>query len=259
LEPEIIVPQVIRNEAACSSGAYAYIVMPPWPEMQEYCHFVMANYSCQDHARFPYFLDIKLPHFIRRAAPRRQAEFVAGRFCAREALHRLTGKIITPGYATDRTPIWPYGIVGSISHSHGHAIAVVASCTHYQGIGVDVERILTEEEIKDIAPQILTENEMQTLSRSKKTFPVSLAFSAKESLFKALYPMVQKFQNFYAAELVFDELSNQVRLQLTIDWSNQWRLGTKFDVYFHHFNGFILTCITIPHSLPSSAKGNHHD
>jgi 4'-phosphopantetheinyl transferase EntD len=71
------------------------------------------------------------------AASKRIAEFGLGRKCGREAL-RLLGA--WPGGASppsilrrDRMPVWPAGIVGSIAHSHGAAIATVAYASEMHG------------------------------------------------------------------------------------------------------------------------------
>src|SRR5690606_10927778 len=60
-------------------------------------------------------------------ASKRQCEYLAGRLCARHALHRLTGQADVPAVGEDRAPHWPAGVVGSITHSQGQAAALGAS------------------------------------------------------------------------------------------------------------------------------------
>lgn len=224
-------------------------VIAPWPDMADNCCFVTARYEWQKNGEASRQTDVTLPPFIAHSAPRRRAEFIAGQACAREALRHVTGEAITPGRDSDRAPIWPQGTVGSVSHCNGRAIAVAARCQHYSSLGIDIERILTAPEAKDIASQVLTENERRKLPYGRETFAISLAFSAKESLFKALYPLVRQFHSFHAAEFRLDETTAQARLHLTTDWSAQWQRGRAFEIRFRRFNTYILTCISIPSDL----------
>src|SRR5690606_7567998 len=60
------------------------------------------------------------------AVNKRQTEFLAGRLCAHEALRRLLGVPSIPAVAEDRSPCWPSGVVGSITHGGGWAGVIAA-------------------------------------------------------------------------------------------------------------------------------------
>ncbi|MDQ3204730.1 MAG: 4'-phosphopantetheinyl transferase, partial [Pseudomonadota bacterium] len=60
---------------------------------------------------------IEPPASIQRSVAKRQAEFLAGRVCARAALLALEGLDFTPIIGEDRAPVWPAHISGSITHS----------------------------------------------------------------------------------------------------------------------------------------------
>src|SRR5690606_3948746 len=60
-----------------------------------------------------------------RGLAKRQSEFLAGRLCAREALACLTQQRSIPAVGEDGAPQWPAGVVGSITHGAGLALAVV--------------------------------------------------------------------------------------------------------------------------------------
>ena len=83
------------------------------------------------------------PAHLRRAVSRRVAEFHAGRFCAATALRALEvdGAVAT---GADRAPIWPAGVVGSITHTNRFAAAAVALDTRARAIGLDTEHVLDE-------------------------------------------------------------------------------------------------------------------
>ncbi len=69
---------------------------------------------------------IEPPASIQRSVAKRQAEFLAGRVCARAALQQLEGLSVSPAIGEDRAPVWPVHIAGSITHSTGRAAAIVA-------------------------------------------------------------------------------------------------------------------------------------
>jgi len=136
-----------------------------------------------------------LPPQLAKAVPKRQAEFVAGRLCAMEAL-RAAGciDVVPPGIHADRSPVWPEGFVGSITHAEGFASAAVAPCSRVRGIGIDSERIMNEATAAETAAVIVSEAEQSILLESgpngiSRAQRVTLVFSAKESVYKCLYPL----------------------------------------------------------------------
>jgi enterobactin synthetase component D len=147
-----------------------------------------------------------VPDSLRRAVLKRQIEFLAGRACAQQAIERLTGhKPASIPSRLDRAPHWPLGIVGAITHTTGYAAALVALATHYQGIGIDCEVVLSADNLK-LQRHICVPNELEELQLAHRTWPpellLTLIFSAKESLYKCLYSQVQKYFGFCAARVV---------------------------------------------------------
>jgi 4'-phosphopantetheinyl transferase EntD len=69
----------------------------------------------------------------------RRRDFRAGRACARQALTRLGLAPAPLLRRPDRSPAWPSGAVGSISHCPGFCAAAVASAARYGALGLDVE------------------------------------------------------------------------------------------------------------------------
>ncbi|TCQ94257.1 4'-phosphopantetheinyl transferase [Pseudomonas sp. JUb52] len=171
------------------------------------------------------------PDNIRRAVAKRQAEYLAGRLCAREALRQLSGTAAVPGHrTTDRGPAWPSGWVGAITHSHGWAAAVVGSARDYLGLGLDVETLLEPAKALRLADQILTPAEserLQLLDERQQAFAITLAFSAKESLFKALHPQVGQMFFFQDAEILGTDPGGTFDIRLLIELSPRWSAGTS--------------------------------
>lgn len=146
----------------------------PWPDDRGDCHCLTLRYSPNDETGTG--MAPALPAQLQRAVPRRKAEFLAGRRCAAEAIRRLTGQAIFPGMGDDRAPTWPEGVVGAISHSGNRAIALAGPGSRFCGIGIDIEKLLSEEEARDIASQALTANERHNLGNDIDPFMTGLIF-----------------------------------------------------------------------------------
>ena len=175
------------------------------------------------------------PASIQRSVAKRQAEFLAGRVCARAALQQLDHLDCVPAIGEDRAPVWPAHISGSITHSTGHAAAIVGHKAQWRGLGMDLENMLPLERAERLAGEILTSHEMLRMAsvpREQVALVVTLTFSMKESLFKALYPIVQKRFYFEHAEVVEWSESGQVRLRLLTDLSAEWCHGKELEGQF---------------------------
>ena len=188
------------------------------------------------------------PASIQRSVAKRQAEFLAGRVCARAALQQLDHLNYIPAIGEDRAPVWPAHICGSITHSTGHAAAIVAHTAQWRGLGMDLENVLTLERAERLAGEILTADELQrmaTLPREQIAQLVTLTFSAKESLFKALYPIVQKRFYFEHAEMLEWSDAGQLRLRLLTDLSSEWCHGKELNAQFSVNDGQLLSLVAI--------------
>ncbi|PMQ14030.1 Enterobactin synthase component D [Pseudomonas sp. AD21] len=191
---------------------------------------------------------VEPPPSIQRSVAKRQAEFLAGRICARAALQQLEGSSVIPAIGEDRAPVWPAHICGSITHSTGRAAAIVANKQHWRGLGMDLENLLDNDRAERLSAEILTPAELQRMaagSREQLGLWVTLTFSVKESLFKALYPIVQKRFYFEHAEVLEWTELGQVRLRLLTDLSSEWRNGTELDAQFGLQDGQLLSLVSI--------------
>lgn len=180
---------------------------------------------------------------------KRQAEYLAGRLCAREALRRVTGRAAVPAVGADRAPQWPAGVVGSISHGSGWAGALVAQGSHWRGLGLDVEQPLPAARAERLAAEILTAAELRqlhALSPDQRAWRVSLTFSLKESLFKALYPLVLRRFYFHDAELLDCFEDGGARLRLLLDLGADWPAGSELVGQFAECDGQLLSLVSIP-------------
>ena len=128
----------------------------------------------------------------------RRITFALGRTAARRAIEAL-GYEATPVLPDkDRAPIWPAGLVGSITHTAERALAAVAPAERTLGIGLDLEdvrRNISEHMDKLVADAA----ERQWIAGDPVRF-ISV-FAAKEAIFKAFYPRHGAFFGFDAVHL----------------------------------------------------------
>ena len=188
------------------------------------------------------------PASIQRSVAKRQAEFLAGRLCARAALQQLDHLDFIPAIGEDRAPVWPAHISGSITHSTGHAAAIVGHKAQWRGLGMDLENVLSLERAERLAGEILTADEMKRMAlipREQIALLVTLTFSVKESLFKALYPIVHQRFYFEHAEVVEWSESGAVRLRLLTELSSEWCYGTELMGQFAVADGQLLSLVAI--------------
>ena len=199
---------------------------------------------------------ITMPASIQRSVAKRQAEFLAGRLCARAALLQLDGTCTAPDIGEDRAPVWPSHISGAITHSNGRAGALVALKSEWQGLGIDLEKLLNTERAQRLVKEVLTPDErlrMATVPAEQIALLVTLTFSVKESLFKALFPLVQKRFYFEHAEVLSWTEDGHVRLRLLTDLSPEWQHGRELDAQFCLFEGHVLSAVAIKAATPSAA------
>ena len=186
------------------------------------------------------------------AVLKRQCEYLAGRYCALESLNQLqqvTGIELMSkqvGTGESREPIWPQGVIGAITHSNQYAMSIVAqSQRDYLGIGLDIEEVMTDALAKDIRAQILSEQELMLYRKWEslnsegfdyKNF-VTLVFSAKESIFKAIFPTRGEYFGFEACELIeLDLITQSLTFRIVATLGHNWPADKKLTVrYFPLF------------------------
>ena len=174
-----------------------------------------------------------------RAMPRRRAEYAAGRACARAALVRLDVKPAPILSGAGGEPVWPQGLVGSLTHCEGYAAAVAARAGTIAALGIDAEpnHALPTGVLADIA----TPDEQAGLARLPAGPGVHwdrLLFSAKEAAFKAWYPLNRVRLPFAAAAVSVDPYRGTFGVQLA---SGGPPMGGRWTVA----GGLILCAVSI--------------
>ncbi|MBO0683164.1 MAG: 4'-phosphopantetheinyl transferase superfamily protein [Candidatus Dormibacteraeota bacterium] len=179
---------------------------------------------------------------VANAVGRRRREYAAGRSCARRALERLGWAGVPVLSGPRREPIWPPGVVGSITHCEGYCAVAVAAQADVGGIGIDseVETALGE----GVREAVCTADERRWIADQGGHDWTVLFFSAKESLYKLWYPVMGSWLDHQDAELALDLRSGRFKAHIRrpIDSS---RFPSSLTGRFAIRDGRVHTAITL--------------
>lgn len=178
-------------------------------------------------------------------AEQRRAHSMAGRYCAGRALEALTGVYHQVERSKGGAPLWPEGFVGSITHTDCYASSVVGPRALYRGIGIDSEVIKGHRKVGALGRRILAGQERSLLEGLGEAQGLHLIFSAKESLYKCIYPLVETYFGFQDAELTqisADDQSFRVALLRPL---GDFPQGSVFTGWFKLESSYIHTCVVV--------------
>jgi 4'-phosphopantetheinyl transferase EntD len=143
--------------------------------------------------------------YIQHVVKKRKSEFSAGRLLARKALSRL-GKENFPLLRDNKNcPIWPEGIIGSITHTQRYCVVVVGRTKQICSLGIDAE--ILGRVNKNLWKLLFTDREKQTLMQindDEQRNIATLLFSAKEAFYKYQFPKTKKMLSFHDVEVSVD-------------------------------------------------------
>ncbi len=155
---------------------------------------------------------------VSRAVEKRRAEFAGGRACARRALERLgvpPGPILT---GERGEPLWPQGVVGSITHCDGYRASAAAHREDLAALGIDAEPHAPLPE--GLLDSIARPEERPRLAELARAEPGvhwdRLLFSAKESVYKAWFPLTEAWLGFEDASLTIDREAGTFSARLLV-------------------------------------------
>ncbi len=155
---------------------------------------------------------------IANSVEKRRNEFTTARVCAREALQTL-GIAPAPILSGERgEPLWPRQVLGSITHCEAYRGAAVARAEEVLALGIDAEpnAALPDGLIADIARP----EEIAHLQRLQAHTPTvhwdRLLFSAKESVYKAWFPLTRRWLGFEDATVAIDPDAGTFQAQLLL-------------------------------------------
>ena len=181
---------------------------------------------------------------IARAVEKRRREFTTVRACARAAMARI-GQPPVPLLPGERgAPHWPAGVVGSMTHCLGYRAAAVGQSTEVQAIGIDSE---PHEPLPDgvLSHVALPAEIAQLESFGNGLHWDRLLFCAKESTYKAWFPMTRRWLGFEDAEITIDPAGTFTTRLLVPGSRDNGRPLTGFEGRWLVRDGLVLTAITV--------------
>jgi len=187
---------------------------------------------------------------VERASDKRRREFTAGRECARIALGKL-GVAPVPILIGERgAPQWPPGIVGSITHCAGYRAAAVARASDVAAIGMDAEPgHPLPRGVLDVISLPAERARLAALARERPAVCWDrLLFSAKESVYKAWFPLTGRWLGFEDADVTTSpdgSFTARLRTRLTEPTEAQ-PPPASFAGRWLAAGGLMLTAIAVP-------------
>lgn len=179
---------------------------------------------------------------VARAVPRRRAEYTTVRWCARQALSPLGHAHVPILKDVHGAPIWPEGIVGSLTHCVGFRAAAVARSAGVRSVGIDAEP--HQPLPHGILPVISLPGERALLRRLSRVYPAvrwdRLLFSAKESIYKAWHPVEPRNLGYEDAVVTFDADGGWVADLVTTAMTPWSRLRGRWMVH----QGILVTAVS---------------
>lgn len=146
------------------------------------------------------------PIAITQSVNKRKAEYFAGRYLVARELQSRGFSHQPLEQNVDRSPRLPSDVIGSISHSNDLATVTVlpSSNVNRENIGIDIQHLISSEVCDDIENMVAAVQEVDLVVRYglTRTEAVTLLFSAKEAIYKALARFVRRGLDFNSATLI---------------------------------------------------------
>jgi enterobactin synthetase component D len=187
-----------------------------------------------------YFSSLKKSHW-------RQIEFIGGRKVACDLLQKMGCNVESIG-VSNGLPIWPFGFIGSISHCENVVAVAVASLKNCRGVGLDVERIADPCLSNELSEICVGMDEVNLFSeiRLPKSVKYTLAFSAKEAIFKCIFPIDKTFIDFDDLHILNVDLDVRVvRVKLKKEVSEKFKSGHVFYVRYEISSSMVFTLVEL--------------
>jgi enterobactin synthetase component D len=127
----------------------------------------------------------------------------------------------------------------------GLAVAAAARDSAIRLLGIDTEVLIDASSVAGIGALVALDGELDLLAACTPSQALTLLFSAKESLYKALFPEVRRFMDFSAAH-ASAFTPGALELTLTEDWHPAWRAGARFSIRWAARGRHVYTALYLP-------------
>lgn len=186
---------------------------------------------------------------IERSCKKRRQEFKAGRIQAQNILRRLGVKRSPILSGKLRDPLWPEGIVGSISHCDKYCLVAAAKTKDYCSIGIDIEN--NDPLPGDLERFVCTPIEIEWIRSLKGKDSLlswsKIIFSAKESAYKCISPILQNFIDFKEAQITFTWPGTAFKVNIASKYENSSTFyhSSYINGAFQIIDGYVFTMATL--------------
>ncbi len=152
---------------------------------------------------------------VGHAVEARRREFATGRACARLALRRLGLDPVAIPSGERGEPVWPAGVIGSITHCRGYRACAVALVGEVLALGVDAEvhAPLPAGVLEQVA---FGRERAMCADRPGGVHLDRLLFSAKEAVYKVWFPLMRRWLGFEDVELSVDASARSFHARLLV-------------------------------------------
>ncbi|MBF6329490.1 4'-phosphopantetheinyl transferase Npt [Nocardia transvalensis] len=189
-------------------------------------------------------------HLIEKAVEKRRRDFIGARYCARVALKQLGEPLVAIGKGERGMPLFPRGVVGSLTHCAGYQAAALAHRLRWRSVGIDAEP--HESLPEGVLESVSLPEERDWL---REAIPATglhldrLLFCAKEATYKAWFPLTLRWLGFEEAHITFTVDGNGGTFHSKLLVPGQTNDGgaplTSFDGRWLIGDGLILTAIVV--------------
>ena len=205
-------------------------------------HVGLGIVSAEDHSNYILHRE-ELEILSPRACRRKQIEFVTGRAAAHVALKQIGLANAFPVLRGQKgEPLWPEGIVGSISHCYPWSVAVAIKGPNLFTVGVDLE---TTKRMKgtDITELVCSNTELDWVRGGNLQERLTMIFSAKEAVYKAFYPLCRRYIDFKDVELTWVPAQSCFHGKFLAPFGPNLPRGQVCAVHCHSYAELVFSCV----------------
>jgi 4'-phosphopantetheinyl transferase EntD len=179
------------------------------------------------------------------AVESRLQEFASARSLARQALGLLGLPPVPILRGALGEPLWPFGIVGTITHCTGYRAAAVARSAHLRSLGIDAE--IDDALPPEVVGSVLLPEEIAWIENAPdRGHWDRILFSAKESVYKAWFSLTHRWLGFEDVSVTIDPASGTFHADLHLEPPLiDGQFPTRFAGRFLICRGFILTSVVV--------------
>ena len=176
----------------------------------------------------------------------RRREFRAGRIYVRQALLNLGVPEAVIPIGPDRVPVWPTGIVGSISHARNLCAVAVGKSADYIGFGIDIEEDSPlSEDLVGVISQVSELDQREAVEKYLGCDLPKLLFVIKEAFYKTHFPLNRRFLTFRDVSIELDVEKHAAKAVIVSSSRSMTADTSRFKGRFGRSHGTLFSCFDV--------------